>query len=1483
MKYNANISLQFKGKTQADRLLPELASDTFQIDDRNSLDLLAFTTKFAKAFKYYNPQNKIDGSWQELLLDDPSMLLAYIIKTNYYLEFPRYLDYNDGINATQNLSTKCLFAQQYFAIGFHVILRINRWYKLTNKSLSHHDFRDYLYELIAAEGRQALEEYYLIYFKLIEWVSCCTNQSLTRLEALDKVWLFHPFPCIEKRNTNINDENLLDSLVAEAVKSGQKLFHLQEKIIQKANIFFEESIKRNNVSPHIGLLLTFLDLFKHQQNDLNQLTEHHLDFYFNSVLGFKTLPAISDTTHVQLTKGNRAFVLPKETSLSAGNDSKGNPIIFSTKKTISITKSELSQYLTLSLVFNKNKKFENLNIGSVEKFTTLSALSWPFFGDAKPIKSNTKSPNPNYKIKTEKETLGFAISCPELILNSGKRSITFTFLNKEIPIDQFLNLQTNNTTLFNFQLTIATGWQKFEGQCVSITSDFVKFKLKLLTSDPAIVPYDEKIHKAELKIKQAWPVCKITLAEGALYDDFKKLSNFDFTNILVNCNVNGAQSLVLQNDHGKVSPKTPFYPFGNAPFPEANLFIGGQEFFIKPLNTIKFNILWNHLPDNFEAYYQAYPSIYNNQIFKGSLSSFDTNSQTWKTINISDDEINEDSKDPNKKVRFSLFTADQLNKTKKDNIPSPLFQQRSISFSTKTIPAQPDLPKILKYSQKQSNSFFKLTLVEPSQGFGTAEYSQLLSKITLENGQAIIWNAKNCTDTNVCKILEVLYNTISSFKDLEIQFKNEIGKLDKILILLKDCADEVTEINSNCGSDQIKTNLVEEVLKNYVDKIQKIITNYDVNILQIVDEASKIYEDLIKKVNIFFVKETTKIIDYLDKLIDFIIDDFEKIKSSEPKQFLKNAEEKILDELKDLITPNKSIFGKIKNFFTKKNTAVPNEEDASSSKEGKTKLLNLLKKLDIIKGQIVTEYNKVLGKISTKDITTELQKNKSQLNKWVENVSKKVKEFEKDRTLFISMVSTKNNSFNHLLELIPIKYISLKPLPNKPFIPKIKKLSVDYKSSSQWKSTDGKSNPVLDFQFFHIEPFGNKEITIDTPSIKIFPNYEHTSYAFLGLEKLSPGETLTILLNITSQVKVMTSSSSNKVNYEYLSSNSWKTLTLYADHTYDLEQSGIIQFVVPSDMTDQSTIMPKNIFWIRVAEPFDRINKAEVMTNFVGMHAVPVQRNIDIQTDLQQIKAGIIKSTVNSNSAIKNIQQPIPSFGGRPAETKKQSFQRAAYRLNNKNRAVTLGDMENLILQSFGNLYQAIAVPMKHYNQNQNNILKVAIIPFTEANGDHPYRPLVLPAMMRKVLEFSKKYCPPSMELKIVNPDFISIKITVAVKFNDQNDIGLLAKKLNSDLIIYLSPWLKDNPFIAEQSNAKNLAALNAFILSRPYVEQVGNIKYDLSEENSAEPVSEKKLLPWNLIVPAFEHSITNINATIELNKNYKDLKIPSSTSSVNN
>src|SRR5215510_14889959 len=57
------------------------------------------------------------------------------------------------------------------------------------------------------------------------------------------------------------------------VSDWQNLFAFDENLIDEIN-------SRSDVQPHYALFIAFLRLFQIAQNDLNQFTQRHLDFYY---------------------------------------------------------------------------------------------------------------------------------------------------------------------------------------------------------------------------------------------------------------------------------------------------------------------------------------------------------------------------------------------------------------------------------------------------------------------------------------------------------------------------------------------------------------------------------------------------------------------------------------------------------------------------------------------------------------------------------------------------------------------------------------------------------------------------------------------------------------------------------------------------------------------------------------------------------------------------------------------------------------------------------------------------------------------------------------------------------------------------------------------------------------------------------------------------------------------------------------------------
>lgn len=98
----------------------------------------------------------------------------------------------------------------------------------------------------------------------------------------------------------------------------QNLFAFDQKLLDDIN-------SRTDVQPHYALFIAFLRLFEIAQNDLNQFTKRHLDFYYEKVLGLAKRDGEPDKVHVifELAKNVSQELIAKGTAVDAGKDATG--------------------------------------------------------------------------------------------------------------------------------------------------------------------------------------------------------------------------------------------------------------------------------------------------------------------------------------------------------------------------------------------------------------------------------------------------------------------------------------------------------------------------------------------------------------------------------------------------------------------------------------------------------------------------------------------------------------------------------------------------------------------------------------------------------------------------------------------------------------------------------------------------------------------------------------------------------------------------------------------------------------------------------------------------------------------------------------------------------------------------------------------------------------------------------------------------------
>lgn len=198
---------------------------------------------------------------------------------------------------------------------------------------------------------------------------------------------------------------------------------------------FEDSPEKyaRYTRPHFALFLTFLKLLQHPQNQLNQLTERHLEFYFQQYLGLRRKTPQPFQVHVffELAAAAQQYRLPQGTELDAGEDQDGQTIIYRTDQEVTINRARITSIKSIHLTKD--------GIFAAEDATRLSANVQSGRGRWKTFGSTLNDSNPNLSYAR----LGMAIANPKLAIDK----LNVRYIHLRFTLEEM----TKNTRMVDFK------------------------------------------------------------------------------------------------------------------------------------------------------------------------------------------------------------------------------------------------------------------------------------------------------------------------------------------------------------------------------------------------------------------------------------------------------------------------------------------------------------------------------------------------------------------------------------------------------------------------------------------------------------------------------------------------------------------------------------------------------------------------------------------------------------------------------------------------------------------------------------------------------------------------------------------------------------------------------------------------------------------------------------------------------------------------
>jgi len=411
----------------------------------------------------------------------------------------------------------------------------------------------------------------------------------------------------------------------------------------------------------------------------------------------------------------------------------------------------------------------------------------------------------------------------------------------------------------------------------------------------------------------------------------------------------------------------------------------------------------------------------------------------------------------------------------------------------------------------------------------------------------------------------------------------------------------------------------------------------------------------------------------------------------------------------------------------------------------------------------------------------------------------------------------------------------------------IKNVEVSYSSSQDFEAGIE--------QYFHIYPFGIIEtcpknnfpgnlpyanfieytrtkdhLVVDTgyvlPQIKFGTNndnftgenqYKGFVYQqgnlYIGIQDLVPSQNLSLLFKIADGTAEDNDNEPPYINWSYLINNEWRPLqieNIISDSTYGLQATGIVLIDFPKDATTNNTIITKGLHWLCASVDIgaDKIPKIiDIIAQ--ANKAVFFDQENDPEHYRNPLPAKTIAKLVTKVPEVKLITQPFESFDRKMREEGNVFYARASERLRHKHRAITPWDYEHLVLQHFPWIYKVKCLSntdpvclCRHEEGDEakccceqispGHVLIIPVSNLRNKNAVDILKPRTGRRTLIKIEEYLRKLTSPFVHVRAKNPLFEEVKTSFKVKFHTGTDKGRYLRRLNDDIIKYLTPWAFD-------------------------------------------------------------------------------------------
>ena len=1252
-------------------------------------------------------------------------------------------------------------------------------------------------------------------------------------QALYKGWFTNAertLKRIERKLVDIRNEHFGPELDENFVVNLDEAFILVSDLLDSlkidAELLYNEIISKDTFEPSYALYITTAKLLKHFQDRINNFPDRRIDFYYQKVLGFCPKQAKGDTVDLvipNVAKGNSA-VLPKGTRFEAGTTSNGEEVIFETTEDTNVNDAKIQQIFTMG---EPSKKVE-IPVYDLSQFPFKDKLeSFPLFGKFRTLKNRAEKGNflsndqsaENEKA-SKKSGYGYAFASEVFRMEDGDRRIFIKLdLDSDVEICKeqfasFLNPNDIRTAIIN----------KLSS---SATSNFQKNVAELIDKNINDCCIEKKPFKP-MRFDENNPFVSAATPKKTKEVDDETKKTITHSELL-------KKNVLINDEPQKVSE------FQRQLISYATKDI--SELLNKKIGLSEIVSVEKQLDESTERFFgnKNVPSLFMPRISIVSAKSLlESSSKDKKAREILDLITNGTGEGSIKTPVSASITTENgwYNVPEADlSFDVKLFVQTKSCKLTNSVVSNRNPASITYLKKKIYSLVFDIKI--PDIAGKTASYNPEVHGYSWKTTLPVLYLSLN---TTVPETLSYLLD--QSFENTEVHtvvkncrnvtVENDFGKMDasKPFLPFGSIPRDESSFTLGCPEFRNKTldgfifrakwaNLTEDAFdpdcglyKGYLKKPSKATIKAKVAYLK--DGA---WKEITEPKELFYLKNKKKGCTKIKK--DFCVANIEQRNSSG---------EEIYVSADDFVYDNQSKSGFLKLILHTDEVAFGHNIYALS-----------------VSNYLMQQSFGVTDKMG-KDLSVYLSETFVSTVESRGFVGGKTFENSPEVTPKINEVETYN------------KIIDYENVPKEPYTPIMEDLYVNYNAYAVLNPLPEAA--ASEDRMFFLQPFGE----CYKP-----PKPDVDSALYIGFSCTALPKVLSLFFHLNQDSAPFCRRTLNGFTWRYLTNDGWKDLLstkIIKDSTFYFTQSGIVSVRLPNDMVCDNPQMPIGLYWLKIVSDnnmwrqccslfsiYAQGVEAIRVCGFEGSPEVPL---------IPRCKSGTISKIIDGVAGLNDVCQLADSFGGMMPESNQKMRLRVAERLYHHNRAVSIRDIERMVLEKFPEVAKVKCFGRLDFDQFEKfkpgSILIVPIAPVVDKDY-FKWNPRFNAKTLFEIRDYVKKHISGSADVKVANPYFEKIKVCGTVKVSDECDVEEKKKELIDALGEYISPWYatgNHNHFGWRLLKGN----IESYIYDFGYVKDVENFRLEQGgiEDDArklTEQESEKNTFtnsyPWSVAVPVFD------------------------------